>query len=810
MRRPLIGLCFAEALGILLAHCGLVLPGHLCIVCAGVFVALGMRRDAKLLPLALCGFFLLGMVRMDMLARSQAVLPGWEGRVAELSGVVTSVDARERYLALTLSADRGGPAGQAVPVSREKVLVRLELERRDQPVAFPYGLVGRRVTCTGRISLPQGPRNPGGFDYRLYLLGKNIRAICQVSRYRFESGNVERPLLHWLSVTKGEFLQKAEKRMSRDGFALLAGSLFGEKSYIQEDAYEGFRRSGMGHIFAVSGLHVGLLYAVLLKLTREWRKDASFCLMLGALLTYAALSDFSVSVLRASAMTVAAMLARPLRCRYDLTSAASGAALVLMTANPFQLFDAGFQLSFLAAYSLGIALPFVELRVKELADRYKKAWITSLASVLGPCAVIQTAMAPLISYHFLLFAPAGFLVNPPALILAGLLLPVGLLMFVVSAACPPAAWCGSAGIFVSEVVFSALSGMAESLCSAMMRLSDLAGAAPGGAVPAPPIGALVLFYALFFFYFSETRFVLLRKGHRRRLSALFLTLLAAGLALPRVCGISSTIVPWKYSTPMVTFLDVGQGDCIHVQAGRFNVLVDGGGSLYREVGKTVLEPFLLKNGITRIDLAFVTHADLDHRKGIQELSRRMTVETLALPLPYKERPESFSDVTCREVIYLSAGDVVSLGKKATFRVLSPPESAAGVLSENDSSLVMMLEYGGVKILLTGDLEQSRESRLKGPLECDILKVAHHGSAGSTGPGFLSAASPDFAVISCGKNNVHGHPAPRVIELLEKSGIMIGRTDEDGALCLRSVSPSSFLLENAARELFWRVERKDPE
>lgn len=810
MRRPLIGLCFAEALGILAAYYGSLPTRHLCMVCAGVFVVAGLKRKVPLLPCALAVLCLLGFVRMDGLERSQTLLSGWAGRVVELSGTVIRVEAKDRYLALTLSTEQGGLPGASAPIPQEKVLLRLELEKGEYPMVFPYDLVGRKVECTGEISIPEGRRNPGGFDYGLYLRGRAIRSICQVSRYRLEAMDVINPLMHCLSVKKGAFLKMAQDRMTPEGFALLAGLLFGEKNYIDEDAYEGFRQSGMAHIFAVSGLHVGLLYAVLLKLTRTWRKDVSFFLMLGILVTYAALSNFSISVLRASGMTLAALLSGPLRCRYDLTSAASGAALLLMTANPYQLFDAGFQLSFLAAYSLGVALPFVELRTKALADRYKKAWITSLSAVLGPCAVIQTAMAPLMAYQFLIFAPAGLLANPPALVLAGLLLPVGLLMFLLSLIIGAAAWLGPFGTGAAEVLWYALLSVAEALSQMLLRLSDLAGALAGGSCPAPPFGLLVLFYLFFFFFFSETRFVMLRKGQGKRLGILFCCLLIAAVGLPFFWGLTGSIFPWKYNTAAVTFLDVGQGDCIHVQTGGLNVLVDGGGSLHRDVGKTVLQPYLLKNGITRIDLAFVTHGDLDHRRGIQELSQRMPVGTLALPLPYRAEPESFSDVASDAVIYLAEGDSLSLGDRAVFRVLSPAKGSAPAAGENDRSLVLMLSYKGLNVLLTGDMEKSLEAKLSGSLDCDILKAGHHGSAGSTGADFLAKASPGFAVISCGKNNVHGHPAPRVIELLENSGIMIGRTDEAGALCLRSVSRNSFLMENAARELFWTVERKDPE
>lgn len=755
-------------------------------------------------------FLSIGFFRMDFQSQTVSDLALWEGQVVRLTGVITKIEIKDYYLALTLDVDQGGLIGETPLMIREKTLLQLELQPGEYSVDYPYRLAGTRVECSGRISCPEGRRNPGGFDYRLYLRGKGIHTLLRVSRYRFDALDTERHLLNGLSLKKGEFLKLAEARMSPEGFSLLAGLLFGEKNYIQEDVYEGFRQSGMGHIFAVSGLHVGLLYAVLLKISREWRRDMSLVLMLGTIVTYAALANFSTSVLRATGMAILAMLARPLRGRYDLPTAASATALIMMTINPFHLFDSGFQLSFLAAYSIGVALPVADLKIKELADRHKREWITSAGNILCPCAVVQIGMAPLIAYHFLLFAPAGFLVNPPALLLAGLLLPIGLLMFLVSLIFGIAAWLGPAGTFVVDVLFSALTGIAESLASILLRLSALGQAVPGGGMcPAPPIGLLVMFYMLFFLFFSETRFILLRRRKYVCFRLLTTACLIAAVTLPFICGVSG-LIPWRYNTPLVTFLDVGQGDCIHIQDGNINILVDGGGSFYKDVGKTILEPYLLKNGITRIDLAFVTHADLDHRKGIQELSQRIPVGKLVLSHPYLRKQDDFSDIRCEEVVYLSAGDSVRISENVSFRILSPRKAVPKAVNENDLSLVMMVDYKGVMLLLTGDLERTAETQLSGPLLCDILKVAHHGSAGSTGSKFLASASPGFAAISCGKNNVHGHPAPRVIELLEKSGIIFGRTDQWGALCLRSIFPDHFLMENAARDIVWTVDRKDRE
>lgn len=811
MRRPLTAFCFAEAFGILAAYYGFIDYRHLCLLGAGVFIV--QKYRAALLrsafPLAMLAFFACGYLGMSHHMDTEDGLCAWDGRVAHLSGIVQKVEIKEHALALTLRVDRCGPPGGPYEPLRSKTLVQLDAKGTSEDRSAAYDMAGRRISFEGRMSLPSGRRNPGGFDYALYLRSKGIRTLCRVSRYRLDAGEVRRPVMHVLAVQKGRFLDLAAARMDPDRFSLMAGLLFGEKSAMADDISEAFRYSGMSHLFAVSGLHVGLLYGVVLTCVKRRSRSAAYGIASACIIAYAALANFSVSVLRAAGMAGLSMLAVLFRRRYDLTSAASAVSVLLMTANPFHVFDAGFQLSFLAVYSMGVALPFVDLKIRELADRRKKEWIRKAGSVLAPCAVVQAGMAPLTAFHFLMFSPVGLLVNPPALFLAGLMLPSGLLLFLISVFSDIVTVRTGAETAVFEGLFAAIAGTVDALASLLLALS-----APGrlyaeaGLCPAPPIGLVAVFYAGFFFYFSEMRHILIRRKKHAALAAVTAAGLLSAAVLPYAAGLSDSPLPWKYDAPPVVFLDVGQGDCIHIRSGAYNILVDGGGHYYTDVGRAILEPYLLKHGITRIDLAFVTHADLDHKKGVEELSARMPVDVLAVPEPYRSDPDRFVAIRRSRTVYLSAGQTVALGEDASFRVLWPDASVTDSAGENSKSLVLLLSVEGVDILLTGDVERAEEMRMTAGYRCDILKVAHHGSNGSTGPEFVARAAPAYAVISCGRSNAYGHPAPRVVELLENSGIMVGRTDLHGALCLRSAAVDSYVLENARREVRWIIRKKE--
>ncbi|MCR4805458.1 MAG: ComEC family competence protein, partial [Clostridia bacterium] len=443
MRRPLTAVCLFLAVGIAISFYTDIRCRHLCILCMGAcFVAeAGLRarraefsagtrpgRQAEVssqrgirtraLAAACLLALLAGSLRMDAEeARTSGLFDGTNG---ETEALVTGAVWKGSYWQLTARA--GGLGG-------EQFLVRLTAGEEDMETVC--SLVGRQCGFAGSVREPDGRRNFGCFDYRLYLRGRGIFRILEVNRYRVRGGPLKQPLLNFLAVSKARFYGRVRPFLGEEDFSLLAGLLFGDKGFLDEDLYASFRSGGIAHVLAVSGLHVGLVYGALVKLLGNRRNARTTAIAAAALLCYAALSNFSVSVMRAAFMIGLRLASFHLHRRYDLVSAASLAALAFLSINPYQLLDAGFQLSYMAAYSLGVALPRLELKALELSDRYKKGWILKLSSVLSPCMAVQLGMTPLTVFHFLLFSPVSLVLNPFALALAGLLLPAGLLLYLV-------------------------------------------------------------------------------------------------------------------------------------------------------------------------------------------------------------------------------------------------------------------------------------------------------------------------------------------------------------------------------------------
>lgn len=248
----------------------------------------------------------------------------------------------------------------------------------------------------------------------------------------------------------------------------------------------------------------------------------------------------------------------------------------------------------------------------------------------------------------------------------------------------------------------------------------------------------------------------------------------------------------------VVFIDVGEGDSALIKTctGK-TVLIDGGGKnpkLYPEsnIGEAVVIPFLLDYGVSSLDIVIATHAHDDHMQGLKPVLKDFSVGNLVLPSNTENKEfKEILDISNEKNIparFCSRGDIIRLDAKTVLNVLYPEQDKTVSKSAlNESSLVLKLLYSNIGILFTGDIDHEVEKELldrQTDLRADVLKVAHHGSVYSTSNDFLEAVKPKAAVISVGKNSF-GHPAPSVLERLEIEKIKVLRTDEDGAVILKS-------------------------
>ena len=647
----------------------------------------------------------------------------------------------------------------------------------------PADLIGRMIRIKGKVELPSARRNPGLFDYKLYLKTKGIRVILSTNVQQMEINYSDTNyFLNTLALLKYNFMEKLEQEINADAYGIFVGMLFGDRNYMSENIYDTFQNNGIAHILSVSGLHVGIIYLYINKLLGGRRSPLFSFIAFVMLISYAALAEFSPSVVRAVLMITIHIVSKLTFHRYDFTNCASVSALGILLVNPFYLFNTGFQLSYLAVFCLAVLLPWTNRQIERFADIRRFEIFAKVLPMIAPLLVIQIGMAPFTSYVFNYFSIVSFLINIPVIAIAGVIIPIGICLI-------PMALIG--GLF-----FGVGAALAELLLNSMIWLNNLF-YLPGIGffnVVSPPIGSIIFYYGILFLLTSEFVCILyLRKKFKLITS---LTLFVFFISI-----LSSFVIETDASKAEFVFLDVGQGDCLHIRtpSGK-NILIDGGGNVNYDVGKNILLPYLLKNKVKLIDLAIVSHLHNDHYLGLAQLAQNMEIKKFGTYEANKYREEEILTETGldkEDMIYLTSGERIEIEKDIWIDVIYPEKRSDSEYvkliedeeDENKSCLFVKVYYMGLSVLMTGDIGFEGEDQIMEIYEnmpellsAEVLKVGHHGSRYSTGDNFLEVVAPKIAVFQVGTNNF-GHPHPTVIEKCEKHSIMFYRNDLDGAIIL---------------------------
>ena len=641
---------------------------------------------------------------------------------------------------------------------RERVLLELPPER-----APPQGAV---LELRARPVAPRGPET--GFDERGWLARRGVHVVLRgderwrvVGRRGGIGGVGDRLRAHVEgTLARGT---TGERR------ALLAGIVLGEDAGIDPEQRDAFEASGLMHLLAVSGQNMAITAIGVVALARvvgAGRLAGEGAAIL-VVLAYALSVGWQPSVVRAAVAGVLASLAWIVARPRDRWHALAIGALVLLCWLPASALEPGFQLSFAAVAAIFVVLP----RVSGIPDAYpvpRGLW--DVIAVAIACGVVT---APIVWLHFgavaLWTVPANVAAEPAMPPLIGLSLAAAAIEPVLPGAATAlawlAGWCAAWIALVADVV--------SSWPSAQIR-SPVALAATLGALP------LVA--------------VVRRLPHYRRRSAT-IGVVSVALALATAACAFQPLPRWTPPSGLrLTFLDVGQGDAVLVEAPGAAVLVDQGPPEADVAGQ------LRRLGLRSLSAVVLTHPQRDHIGGAARVIERVKVGAVLDPELASDGPDHVAAVAeaRREgipVVRARAGEAYDLGR-LRLRILWPDGSGLPSEDPNLNAMVIHVRFGSTDALLTADAESDVLRRLPlGPVE--ILKVAHHGSEDAGLPELLGVLRPEVAVISVGEGNDYDHPRPDTLAALAAvPGLTTFRTDLAGRV----------VVESDGRALFVRSER----
>lgn len=768
--------------------------------------------------------------------------PAWwlekEPDAADAVSVDLQVEDVE-YLTPDISRMVPVPGGVRVTVLMDRATIgSMQTHVRESGRGAPDVLrCGDVIEGPMRLKIPERYRDPGAWQYADYLLaqGLGFHATVKASKVTM-LGEGARDLQcrvyaaqSWASDRISGYVRSGANRgmpqalrLGADDAGMLNAMLFGDRTGLNRALRLGFERTGSFHLFVVSGMHVALLAGLVFWVTRRLRLSEWLATLLTIALTagYALLTGFGVPVQRALWMVAIFLVARLLSRDRNVLNALGAAALGVLVWSPGSLFEASFQMTFLAIMAIGgIAVPLWERGPAEYAraarhirDEWEdvrlrpevaqfrvmlRVWGEAFAELLGRWARGVPAMAGRCGFWALELVLIGVVVElvmalPMAVYFhraTVFALPANMLSVPLVTVLAPMAVVTFCAMLVSPVL-AMLPGAATALLlhgitNGIGRVSQIRAA--DMRVPGPVWWVVLLAVVGWGFCCWAVR----RSRAWSWVAVAVLPLIAVMVLWPERPVTSP-------GTLEVTAIDVGQGDSLLVVSPEGKaMLVDAGGpvggpseaaaaSSGFDIGEEVVAPYLWSRRIRRLDVVALSHAHSDHMGGMPAVLRDFRPRELWVGIdPDSEAyRELLAEAKALGVVvkHFHAGEDLAWGGTEISMLAPEPGYRNEGSPVNDDSLVMRMQYGKASVLLEGDAEAPSEQAMMADRKMrpvTLLKVGHHGSNSSTTPEFFAQAAPKDAVISVGKGNTFGHPRVEVIDRIAAAHTRLYRTDEFG-------------------------------
>ncbi len=731
-----------------------------------IFIGLLLRQSDTIFLFLLSiliftsGWFI-SSVRKNEIEQKLSLADSLHGKTLSFSGIVNEIK----------ETDYGWRAGCEILLLSDNVL------KNDFNVfVFGKGLIpneGDTLLSKGKMKKLVGKRNPGEFDFRAHFSRQgNYGRIFIVKKHKsiIHQGNL--PLsVSWIRSAQAFVRNSLNDATDSKTAGLLTALLLGDKSTIDENMKLDFANTGVIHVLAVSGLHVGYIliiltiFASIIRIPWGWNR----IIVIFGLFAFCALTGGKPSVIRASIMAGLYVISPILNRPGNVWNIIGFAACLLLAYDPLYIMDLGFILSFSAVISIIYFYGLFEKLLPEVINptHIQNSFLKNTLSLFLVSLSAQIGTLPITAAFFHKIPIISLVANVVIVPIIGVIVVVGFMIIALS----------------FSPFLSQLAGNVASLLQT--TISWFAQIFSSYSFSSIPVKQIVFFDVALYGLMILGIFLIFQSEYRGK--GLITFLLMLNLIILRISPKPVT---------NIIFMDVGQGDAALIQfSNGKTMLVDAGNRNRREDwGERVILPVLNHLGIKKLNWTVMSHPHADHIGGLVSVVESIPTDTLMDTYSgygswtYNHLIERYSELNTF-IKKPKAGEILQITPKESILFFAP-DSIFSVSQHNvnNASIVFKLMMGEKSILFTGDLEHEGDKVLTqfgDHLKVDILKVGHHGSITSTTEKVLSIIKPELAVVSVGDGNKFSHPSPIVMNRLKDYEIQIHRTDYSGALWIQS-------------------------